>query len=159
MRRATYVTLSDRNSVVGPQDSRFVDTYIDVPFPLRNTAVTLVDVEGYIVPRENQDKSFYLCCDFLEDSMMQLDDDDNAKVGLFPILRRITFDQRRIVEIQNQQMNASGISESFNNLIFVPCSRHEAHTFRLYLIDGKGQLASFTNFLLKCTLLAVPEES
>ncbi len=151
--RATYVTLSDKNSaLLGPNDTFFVDTYVNLPHPwiLHNTVVALLDIEGHVVPRLADGKTFYLCGDFVENSMLQLDDD---KIGMFPVLRRLTFDKTLTVKIGNEMKEAHGIQECLNQMLYVPCSRQEVHTFRLYLIDTHGQMVSFDHFTLRCTLL------
>lgn len=158
MKNAIFVTLSNENSaLMGPDNTYFADTYVNIPnaWILHNTAIALLDVEGYIVPRFENKKSFYLCADFVENSMIQL---DNDQVGMFPVLRRLTLDKTRI-KVDNVVTNASGIQETFSQLIYIPCSRQEVFTFRLYLIDTQGEMVSFDNFTLRCTLLTFPQKN
>jgi len=150
-----YCTLSHHNSVLIGDDTVYADTYINLSQPLNLTAngVALVDIEGYAAPPVEKGQSYYLCCDFIEPSILH---DENDTIGMYPILRRITFNQNRLTNIDGQVQPSSAIHEIFGKLIFIPCSRNSVPTFRLYLIDSQGNGVSFKNFELKCTLLCIP---
>ncbi len=174
-----YATLSHTNSSskIG-QDYCFADTYVNLtqPLSLEKKGISLVDIEGFATPRQktlvpgggaaavaldiDHDKTFYLCCDFVEPSTLHLDNSDT--VAKFPILRRISLDKPCTVVapinrggvVQHQSRAASCVKETYAKLLFLPSSRNVVETFRLYLIDGQGNPISFEKFDLKCTLLA-----
>lgn len=152
-----YATLSEDNSVAVGDEVSQCDTYINIPQPLnlREKAICLTDIEGYVTPLiKGEEKSFYLCSDFVEPSMLQLKGTET--VGMFPIIRRITFDKNGKVKIPNgQEVDASIINEHFGKYLFLPCSRNRVPSFRLYLINGQGDVVSFKNFALRCTLLSL----
>lgn len=121
------------------------DTTIELPQTLNLThkGVALMDISGYYSP-QLPDRSFYLCCDFIEPSILQ----GNSSINLYPVLRSLFF-------------NKSGkgihrIRENYTKLLFLPCNRDEVQLIRLYLIDDQGNLASFEDCHLKCTLLIIP---
>jgi len=119
--------------------------------------IGLLDIHGVIHPRlKNYDQQhYYVCCDFVSDSYLQLND---GTVEKYPILRRISFSKKQRVSIGDDVRTPDGVAvsqicEQFDRLVYIPISRSSIDSFRLYLIDGNGKIPSFQRFHLKCALV------
>jgi hypothetical protein len=140
------------------------DTVISLPSPLQleGKGVALVDVNGWVprlAPAINENRTYYLCCDFIQPSLLQLED---GRAAYFPILRRITFSKKKRIQPRpskpNEQVSpiyVSTIDVAYTKLLFHPVSRNEVQNFRLYLIDDMGRIPSFGTSNLKCTLVCI----
>ena len=135
------------------------ETQLNLPHAINLSGcrgIQLLDVHGYVHPRfdSHEEQHYYLCCDFVADSMLQL---NNGSVRLFPILRRITISKKMRTSIPDYQngidVPVSRICEQYPQPLFIPLSRTDIESFRMYLIDGNGKIPSFTHFSLKCSLL------
>ena len=125
------------------------DSNIELPVPLKlNTSgVAIVDISGEYFPR-SPGKVYYLCCDFVEPSVLQGKKNSNV----FPILRMLNFKAGK----NKNEDYVDKIKENYAKLIFTGCNRDEVQDLRLYLIDEDGNLPSFEDCQLKCTLLIIP---
>lgn len=126
-----------------------VDSTVELPLTLhlKDKGIALVDITSDCSPRYKK-KNLYLCCDFIEPSILQGDQTTNV----YPILRMLTSKAAK---------NGKGdpidkIREIYAKLIFVECNREEVTNIRMYVIDEDGNLPPFTSCQLKCTLLIIP---
>jgi len=138
------------------------DTTVTLPYPinLHGKGVALVEIDAYVYPQLNKgdDSCYYLCCDFVKPSIVQLED---GSTGMFPVVRRVMFNHKRKLEMEavdgvRVAFRVSKAEEIFSKLIFQPTSREDIDSFRLYLMDGRGCVVSVDAFDLKCSLLAIP---
>ena len=121
-----------------------VDSNVELPITLnlRDKGVALVEANVNLFPPK-PGKRYYLCCDFVETSILQ----GTNSINVYPILRMIR---------SNQGANMDTIRENFQKLIYINCNRADVSNVRLYLIDEDGNLPSFDRCELKCTLLFIP---
>lgn len=108
-----------------------------------NLAVQL-DVEGYacgvITMRGStnafEDKSLFLCCDIIEES--------NINDKRLPVLREIVFNKK------------GTISNKIEHIIWLQVLRPTISSIRLYICNENGEIVSFGNKKVYCTLLFIP---
>ena len=126
-----------------------VDSTVELPISihLKDKAVALVDVSGDFFP-QNTKRNFYLCCDFIEPSILQ----GSTSTNVYPILRMVHSERGE----DKNKLKIDKIRETYGKLIYVGCNRDEVSNIRLYLIDDDGNLPSFDNCQLKCSLLLIP---
>lgn len=155
---------------------------ITIPFPsqlhVERRGVALVDAKGDFEPRQRKDETYYLCCDFVQNSYLNIlpDDDDDMEereegelmtvasdMQQFPILRCLPY--KNTTTTSNVANGDGGrvarktyggrIKETFGKLLFLPVNRSPIDAMRLYIINSRGEVPSFTKFDLTCTLLFV----
>ena len=126
------------------------DNHIELPkvLNLKNKAVGLIDINGYYTPRRTLDKNLFLCCDFIKDSIIHNPQNSN----LYPIVRLLNFKSGK-TQLNGNDFFYDKIKEVYTKLIFLPCNRDEVDSMRLYLIDEQGNLPSFDECQLTCSLL------
>lgn len=127
------------------------DSYINLKLQLKHNSVGLSDVFVYFqsVSPLQPNIAYYLCCDLVQETPLQVDQED---IRYFPILRRLQF---------NNDHPSNGISvytpvklfQTFPQLHKIPARHVDVEGFRLYLIDSAGNVPSLANFQLKCTLV------
>ena len=129
------------------------DTHIDLPLTLdlKNKGVALMEIAGFYTPRQS-DKHLYLCCDFIQSSVLQ----GGSRINLHPILHHVTFKSGK--KRDGSDALTDKIAESYSKLIFLPCNRDDVSDIRLYLVDDQGNSPSFKECHLKCTLLITSQK-
>ena len=128
------------------------------PLDLSQRGVALVDIKGTIEPRPPLEEAYYLCCDFVQPSYVQGEDEDvkrEPSLSMYPILRRITLKGKTSKDSDGKKVYTAAVSETFSKLLFLPVTRTPLDSFRLYIIDSRGKVPSFVRSTLKCTLLSI----
>ena len=139
------------------------DSTVTLPSPLDLTqrGVALVDIKGTIEPRPPTEEAYYLCCDFVQPSYVLAENvegqdmEEEEEVSMYPVLRRITLKPKSRKDSDGSKVYTAEVGETFSKLLFLPVTRTPLDSFRLYIIDSRGKVPSFTNSSLKCTLLSI----
>lgn len=137
----------------------FVETYtpdasLDLKLSnLNQSVVGLGDVYIYFqsVHPLPPNVGYYLCCDLIKESPLQINVED---IRYFPVLRRLQFQNAGTDQRGGQILNNPLIlDKNFDPVYKFPVRRVDVEGFRLYLIDVEGNIPSLANFQLKCTLV------
>lgn len=136
------------------------DNYIQLPITLDldNKSVGLVDIYGYFFPRIPGEKVLYLCCDIIKDNGII---SRSSTINVYPILRRLVFKAAKTQRhpdnttpnLEKEIYSYDRIKETYQKILFLPCHEQKVDTIRLYLLDQNGNLPSFSDCTLNCTLL------
>lgn len=93
---------------------------------------------------------YYLCCDLVKESPLQINQEE---IRYFPILRRLQFFNEGTNQFSVQKTFPVMLNKNYDPVYKIPVRRIDVEEFRLYLIDGEGNIPSLANFQLKCTLV------
>lgn len=136
------------------------DEIISLPSVLDvcNRRVAVVDVKGDFQPRRKSE-TYYLCCDFVQESYLQPPPGQPVDFQLqhHPILRRLSFKPTKrdvtAADGKTSKVYSGRFNETITKVILLPVTRTALDNFRLYIINSKGEVPSFGDFQLTCTLL------
>lgn len=129
------------------------DALLDLKLPnLNHTEVALGDVYVYFqsVNPLPPNVGYYLCCDLVKESPLQINQEE---VRYFPILQRLQFSNEATNQHSIRMTTPVILDKNFDSMYKLPVRRVDVEGFRLYLIDVEGNIPSLANFQLKCTLL------
>lgn len=111
--------------------------------------IGLANIDVYLTPRNQNYQVYYLCCDFVDNSSIHV---ANNSVQQFPVLQRLNIDERTRMNGQSY----SALKENYPCPLMIASRRNEVENFRLYLVDSTGQIPSFNDYQLRCTLVCSP---
>lgn len=126
-----------------------------INFKCCNLALTDIDLtcsttDQNIITHER----FYICCDIVKESPLQI---LNQEIRYFPILRPVHLSgncsHSTTTGTTNVTQSDACLNTTYSFPYFIAARRTEVESFRLYLIDAQGNIPSFNNFQLKCTLV------
>ena len=131
---ALYLTVNETDEQV------FLPTTLN----LQDYACGILDATGSFEPYTG--KPLFLCCDFIRPSV----------VGdkLLPALRRIPVQRKKKGNIDTGKILAR-----FHKLLWFPVTRAEVGEIRVYITGKDGEVPSFDNFTLNCTLVCIPPKN
>lgn len=134
MMEALYLTVRDTDEQV------FLPTTLN----LHDYACGVLDVTANFEPYTG--KPLFLCCDFIRPSV----------VGdkLLPALRRLPVQRRK-----RGDTYFGKISASFQKMLWFPVTRGEIGEIRVYITGKDGEVPSFDQFTLNCTLVCIPPKN
>lgn len=126
---------------------------------LKQCLIAVTDIDLTCLTNSNNNnhlthERFYLCCDIVKESPIQIVNQENR---YFPILRPIHLSSMCVHPTQPTPPQTDAcLSQTYSFPYYVPARRTEVESFRLYIINGHGEIPSFNNFQLKCTLVYQP---
>ena len=94
------------------------------------------EMKGEITPVVNGEH-FFLCGNFIKESIFP--------EGKIPVLRRIPWNDKGMINIK------------FKKILWLPINREKISEMKLYICDSLGNVPSFNNVSLSCTLVCIPQ--
>ena len=96
----------------------------------------VIEMKGKITPTVEEEHIF-LCANFIKESIFP--------EGKIPVLRRIPCDENGVIDTK------------FDKILWLPINREKISEIKLYISDSLGNVPSFENVTLNCTLVCIPE--
>ncbi len=122
-------------------DSSSQSIALPVTLFMEGKGCALFELRGRVAPFTSV--PLYMCIDSIE----------NSVIGpkLLPILRRV-----RLKRIKGNARQAVTIEHVFSKMLWLPVNRSPVEEIRVYLSDANGQVPSFDECHLTCTLVCIP---
>ncbi len=129
------------NVIYVDMDSSSQSIALPVTLSMEGHGCALFEIRGRVKPYTSV--PLYMCVDFI----------DNSVIGpkLLPILRRV-----RLKRIKGNARQEATIEHVFSKMLWLPVNRSPLEEIRVYLSDANGQVPSFDQCHLTCTLVNIP---
>lgn len=116
-------------------------TLLDIPLEVENYACGIIEMSGTI----QDDKSpLYLCCDIIEESPVGIPGKEFGNVNYLPVLRQLNINNKHVVK------------GNIAHVVWIKVLRHQINSIRLYITSATGEITTFEENKLNCTLLFIP---
>jgi hypothetical protein len=103
---------------------------------IKGYALGLLNVSGYLRNWNSSKRSLYLCVDLVRDSFVN--------EVMLPVVHVLAT------------CNRSNVIADISNPIWLKTNREYVNTVHIYLTDEKGTKQSFSDSLLRCSLVLIP---
>ena len=100
-------------------------------------AVSVLNIGGHLRGWNPNKEALYLCADICKESFVNR--------SLLPVLHSLTTD-----------FNGSGSVANVSNPIWMKTNREFVNIIRLYIFNEEGEVISFPESLLNCTVVFIP---